>query len=82
MLDESTDLSWALFYCLCLLLPPADKLLYIQMISSIELIAVSLGRELKDEPQHGHTYTMDGGSHNPAAVSWQHQCFCLLLLAG
>ncbi len=53
MLDMSTDLSPA-FYCSCLLSSPAGKLLYIQMISAMELIAVSFGRELKDV--HQHTY--------------------------
>lgn len=63
MLDMSTDLSPA-SYCSCLLSSAAGKLLYIQMISAMELIAVSFGRELKDVHQHAlththiHTYTL------------------------
>lgn len=89
MRDMSADLSREFFYCLCPLFffPPAGKWLHIQMISPIEFIAVSLGRELKDEHHHGQThahlrYTMDKGSHHHAVVVWQRHCFCLLLLAG
>lgn len=57
MRDVSSHLSWALSYCPLKQLSRSGKLLHIQMISPIELIAVSLGRELKDEHQHGHTYT-------------------------
>lgn len=55
----STDLSRTFSYCSRLLVSPAGKLLYIQMISPIELIAVSLGRELKDE--HTHTHAVHNG---------------------
>lgn len=57
MRDVSTHLSWAFSYCPFMQLSCSGKLLHIQMISPIELIAVSLGRELKDKHQHGHTYT-------------------------